>query len=326
MNQPLTWPSRVRETALLGSGLLGSGLRRFVLERADGGDYPAASAGAHVLLSLNGVSQNGLARRWKNAYSLVSPPEQTRHLEIIVRRVSASRGGSAYMHDQMRPGDAVDVTGPANLFPIYRPAHRHLLLSAGIGLTPFLSYVPALRREGAAFALHHVCRAGDEAAFAQLLAPYASSDITIHTARDALDLPRLLRDEGLGTHLYVCGPENFMRGVVDAARQAGWPLAKLHREIFGAPPGGAPFLAILDRSRRRIPVAADETLLSALEAAGIDAPSLCRGGACGQCRVGVLDGLPDHRDHVLDAAERAGGRSIMTCVSRALGDTLVLDL
>lgn len=316
MNQPLTWPSRVRETALLSPGL-----RRFALERADGEDYPGSSAGAHILVSLNGPG-----RRWKNAYSLVSPPEQRRHLEIIVRRVPASRGGSAYMHDQLRPGDAVDVTGPANLFPIYRPARRHLLLSAGVGITPFLSYLPVMRQEDIDFTLHHVCRREDEAGFAQLLAPYAGSDITIHKARNALDLPHVLGREGLGTHLYICGPEPFMHAVVDAARQAGWPLAKLHRETFGAPQGGAPFLAILQRSQHRIPVAADETLLSALEAAGIDAPSLCRGGACGQCRVGVLEGLPDHRDHVLDEAERAGGTSIMTCVSRARSDTLVLDL
>ncbi len=316
MNQPLTWPSRVRETALLSPGL-----RRFALERADGQAYPAASAGAHILVSLNG---NG--RRWKNAYSLISPPEQRDHLEIIVRRVPESRGGSAYMHEQLRPGDAVDVTGPANLFPIYRPARRHLLLSAGIGITPFLSYLPVLRQEGISFALHHVSRREDAAAFAELLAPYRNADVTLHTARDALDLPRVLGGEGLGTHLYICGPEPFMQAVTGNAREAGWPLAKLHRETFGAPRGGAAFLAILQRSQRRIPVAADETLLSALEAAGIDAPSLCRGGACGQCQVGVLDGLPDHRDHVLDEVARAGGRSIMTCVSRALGDTLVLDL
>jgi ferredoxin-NADP reductase len=315
MNRPLTWPSLVRETELLSPGL-----RRFVLARADGGDYPAFSAGAHILLTLQGSG-----RRWRNSYSLISPPEQSDRFEIIVRHAQASRGGSAYMHEQLRPGDAVDATGPANLFPIHRTAHRHLLLSAGIGITPFLSYLPALRRDGVPFHLHHICRAQDKAAFARLLTPYAGPAVTLHAGRASLDLAAVLSGEGLGTHLSVCGPVPFMDLVTGRARQLGWPLAKLHRETFGAAAGGEAFAAIL-RDGRRIEVQADETLLDALEAAGLAPPSLCRGGACGECRVGVLAGVPEHRDHVLNAKERERGDCILTCVSRARSDELVLDL
>ena len=310
------WPSRIAAIEVLAPGL-----RRFALERDDGGDYPPAAAGAHVVLTLTGP-----ARSWKNAYSLVSPPDQRRRLEIVVRRVDASRGGSLHMHDRLRTGDAVTVTGPASLFPLYRPARRHLMIAAGIGLTPFLSYLPVLRRERLDFSLHHVCRPEHEAAYRTLLAPYAGPDIVTHRGRDVLDIPSLLAHERLGTHAYVCGPEAFMRAVTACARAAGWPASRLHLETFGAPAGGAPFVAVLARSDRRIEVGAEQSLLEALESAGIDAPSLCRGGACGQCRVVVLDGRPDHRDHVLDDAERARGDALMTCVSRAHGQTLVLDL
>ncbi|WP_163460345.1 2Fe-2S iron-sulfur cluster-binding protein, partial [Escherichia coli] len=63
-----------------------------------------------------------------------------------------------------------------------------------------------------------------------------------------------------------------------------------------------------------------------LETAGIEAPCLCRGGACGVCLTGVVDGEIEHRDHVLTEEERAGGRLMATCVSRARSDVLVLDL
>jgi ferredoxin len=67
-------------------------------------------------------------------------------------------------------------------------------------------------------------------------------------------------------------------------------------------------------------------MLEAIEAAGVAAPSLCRGGACGECLTGVIEGEPDHRDHVLTEAERAEGRLVLPCVSRSTTPHLVLDL
>jgi ferredoxin len=52
---------------------------------------------------------------------------------------------------------------------------------------------------------------------------------------------------------------------------------------------------------------------------------LCRGGACGECELPVLEGVPDHHDHVLSDAQHAAGASMMTCVSRAKTPELVLD-
>ncbi|HTR15749.1 MAG TPA: PDR/VanB family oxidoreductase, partial [Acetobacteraceae bacterium] len=265
-------------------------LRRFVLEAADGGLLPTASAGAHVQLTLRGPN-----RTWKNAYSLVSPPEQRSHYEIIVRRAAHSRGGSAFLHAQVA-GHVLDMAPPANLFPYSRIAPRHLLLSAGIGLTPFLSYLAALRAEGGRCALHHVCKADEAAVFARVLAPFGDTNVTIHSGRAALDLPGLLGRQGLDTHLYICGPDAFMQEAADAARALGWPEAKLHLESFGGDTSGAPFTAVLARSGLRVAVAEDQSLLEALEAAGVEAPCLCRGGACGACEVPVLDGEPEHRD------------------------------
>jgi ferredoxin len=54
--------------------------------------------------------------------------------------------------------------------------------------------------------------------------------------------------------------------------------------------------------------------------------SSCRQGTCGTCETGVLAGEPDHRDSILDDAERAAGDCMFVCVSRARTDRLVLDL
>ncbi len=73
---------------------------------------------------------------------------------------------------------------------------------------------------------------------------------------------------------------------------------------------------------------AEMSMLEAIEAAGVDADYLCRGGVCGRCEVNVLelDGALLHHDHFLTDAEKASGKKIMPCVSRARCDRLVLDI
>ena len=81
----------------------------------------------------------------------------------------------------------------------------------------------------------------------------------------------------------------------------------------------------LARSGLTLTVAEDQSLLEALEHAGLEPPRMCRGGACGVCELPVLEGVVDHHDHFLSDAAHASGKSIMTCVSRAKTSELVLD-
>ena len=78
--------------------------------------------------------------------------------------------------------------------------------------------------------------------------------------------------------------------------------------------------------RAYVQVGEDESLLDAIERAGVAAPCLCRGGACGVCATPLLEGDAEHRDHFLSPTERESGRLIMPCVSRARSGRLVLDL
>jgi ferredoxin len=118
--------------------------------------------------------------------------------------------------------------------------------------------------------------------------------------------------------------------VLNEARDAGWPEENLHFERFSAPPAGAPFTVELAKAGRTIEVKPTQSILEAVEAAGVTAPFLCRGGACGQCETAVLScsGIVEHNDHFLSAAERASGGKIMICVSRlqSAGGRIVLDL
>ncbi|MFN7212658.1 MAG: fatty acid desaturase [Lysobacteraceae bacterium] len=73
---------------------------------------------------------------------------------------------------------------------------------------------------------------------------------------------------------------------------------------------------------RSVPIAAGETLLQALERAGVDWPSGCRVGACGACRCRVLRGRVHERTesaYLLDADEIAAG-TVLACQTEARGE------
>jgi ferredoxin len=69
-----------------------------------------------------------------------------------------------------------------------------------------------------------------------------------------------------------------------------------------------------------------QSVLQAVSDAGVAVLSSCRQGTCGTCATTVLDGEPEHRDSILDDAERAAGDCMFICVSRSCSDRLVLDL
>ncbi len=82
----------------------------------------------------------------------------------------------------------------------------------------------------------------------------------------------------------------------------------------------------LRRSGVTLSVPPDKSILATIQGAGLIVPCSCEEGTCGTCETGVIDGVPDHRDSVLSAAEQASNKVLMICVSRAKSERLVLDL
>jgi ferredoxin-NADP reductase len=297
---------------------------RFRFVARDGGLLPAFSGGAHTVVEMD---DHGTRRM--NPYSLMSDPADTSGYEISVRRDDQGRGGSLFMHRHVRPGDEMVISNPVNLFALDTRARKHLMIAGGIGITPFMSQIAQLARMGGRFELHYAARTAALGTYMDRLR--AAHPDRVHCYFDdrgeRIDLARLLAMQPIGTHLYVCGPKPMIGWVLETAEAMGWPRLALHSEEFLAPGTGLPFEVELAASGRRIKVGATQSLLEAIEAAGVDAPYLCRGGACGQCETAVLrcDGKIVHRDHWLSPADQAAGTKIMPCVSRFEGRTLVID-
>jgi vanillate monooxygenase ferredoxin subunit len=298
----------------------------FELVDAEGRALPSFSAGSHVDVHLDG----GLVRQ----YSLCNDPRETHRYLLAVLREPASRGGSAAMHG-LCEGQALRISEPKNHFALAEAMPHHLLLAGGIGITPILSMAERLAAIGASFELRYCTRSMARTAFAdRIRAPGFADRVRFHfddgPVAQKLDIPATLAAQPEGTHLYVCGPTGFMDAVLAGARDAGWSESRLHREYFAAAAvdrsGDGAFDVQLASSGALIRVAADQSIVAALAAAGVQVPVSCEQGVCGTCLTRVLEGTPEHRDMYLTDEEHARGDQITPCCSRARSPRLVLDL
>jgi ferredoxin-NADP reductase len=234
------------------------------------------------------------------------------------------------MHDEVRVGSIIDIAHPVNLFPLDKIARKHLLVAGGIGITPIMAQLADLHSGPVPYELHYAVRSPEHAAFLTELEQREPGRVQVYyrSAAQRIDFNELLSQQPLGTHLYVCGSVALIKNALDAARAWGWPDSHVHWEQFSAPPVGAAFDVRLAKSNLDVHVVPDQSLLESIEAAGVEVPYLCRGGVCGFCRTEVLelDGELLHNDHYLSDEEKASGKAIMPCVSRARCKKLVLDL
>ena len=303
-------------------------IRAFELAHPWGRTLPGFSAGAHIDVHLPG----GFMRQYSLAQA--APPNGVGgHYVIGVKRESASRGGSASMHERVKVGDLLAISAPRNTFPVHAQAQQHLLLAGGIGMTPMLAMAQQLAHEGRAFTLCVFARSREHLAFAEALAePALAAHVRLHfdaaDANEKLDLHRLLATHPPGTHLYMCGPAGFMKAVRSAS--SDWPDDRVHLEYFAAPDAGAdtganePFALKLAHRNITVDVAPDQSAVEALHDLGIDVPTSCEQGICGTCVVAFSGGEPDHRDFCLSATERT--KKMALCCSRAKSGTITIDL
>jgi ferredoxin-NADP reductase len=299
-------------------------IKQFTLCPVDGRQLPPFSGGCHVI-----VVMHGRERTFRNPYSLMGSPRNLSCYQIAVRRHDQGRGGSLFMHQEVHLGTRLDVAHPVNLFPLAKLARKQIFIAGGVGITPIMAMIDDLQSGPVPWELHYRVRAPEHDHFGRKLLAQNGDGVHLYydSLAQALEFRRILANQPLGTHVYACGAEEMVAAVAKEAKAAGWTDSHIHCERFTVPPAGEPFDVCLSRSNITVHVPAERSLLEAIEAAGIDAPYLCRGGVCGQCETEVLelDGTLLHNDHWLSDEEKAGGKKIMPCISRARCTRLVLN-
>ncbi|QEN14962.1 PDR/VanB family oxidoreductase [Mycolicibacterium sp. ELW1] len=291
------------------------GIRTLTLAHADGAVLPSFTPGSHVVIECAGGA---------NAYSLTGESAAPRDYVVSVLECRAGRGGSRWIHRELSVGDAVVVHPPRSAFAPVLRARRHLLIAAGIGITPMVSHLRSARRWGRDVRLLYIFREGRGAYVDEIRSLSENASFFTDRAAFLAEVTTTLATQPFGTHAYLCGPPQFIDDVVAVATGLGWPPSRIHIEHFGgelAP--GDPFEVELSSDGSIFTVESGVSLLESLTAHGHVIPNLCRQGVCGECRVPVRGGSALHRDLFLTDDERR--HSMMACVSRGSG-RVELDL
>jgi len=294
-----------------------------VLRPVAGGDLPAWEPGAHVDVEIDGGDR--LVRQ----YSLCGDPADRAAYRIAVLRQPASRGGSVRLHDDVEEGDKLTLRGPRNHFPL-EPAPRYLFLAGGIGVTPLLAMARWAAAVGTEWSMVYGGRSRTAMAYLDALVEIAGARLTVvpQDEQGLIDLAAALDPIAPGTVVHCCGPEPLLTAAEAACAARGLRLRIERFAPLAVDPAAvdSAFTVQLASTGAELVVPADRTIVGVLAEAGVDVLTSCEEGTCGTCETAVVAGVPDHRDSVLTAEERAAGDRLLPCVSRCIGPRLVLDL
>ena len=286
--------------------------RTYRFEREDG-DLPPFRPGQYVNLwvEIDGV-------RTHRPYSICSVPGDAL-LELSIKDVA---GGFVAPHllDHLQIGTRIESSGPSGSF-VHEPLADGadlVLLAGGCGITPFVSMVRQMDRDGWPGTVHlvHGCLDPGEAMYGDELGRLAGK--TKHFRYDRVysapveggpGQPRLLDatclDELVGSPngqaFFVCGPLPMQELCRSALREIGVGDHRVRVELPGAPadvtvaPGWPGDLDASTSFRlrvgaREVAAPASEPLLCTLERHGLLVPARCRSGECAACRTRLVSG------------------------------------
>ncbi|KAA1172876.1 oxidoreductase [Marinobacter salinexigens] len=312
----------VRETFQVRAMRVGArNIHLFELYPENGAALPEVAPGSHIDL----VLPDGQIRQ----YSLITPLCSSKRYVIGVKKEAAGRGGSRWLHDDLRLGQSLAVGGCRNSFPLDEFDVPYTLFAGGIGITPIYSMYRELKRLGKKVHLHYWGESIDSMLFHDELA--AEPGVTLYPKQDSAARPRLkevVQSLETGSCVYCCGPGQMIEELVESTEACG--LTRVYYEYFGKAPvadgDGEALQIVLAKSGQVIEVAGDESILDALIRNDVDVMYSCEQGICGACETRVLEGSPVHLDSVKDVAEHNSDRTMMICCSRAGTERLVLDL
>lgn len=281
--------------------------------------------------------------RVTRSYSLSDAPRADGRIAITVKAIPGGRLSQHLCH-VAKPGDVLTL-GPAfgEMTLPERAEGAWLFLAAGSGITPMMAMIRAQAAQGMPMpiALVYWARTRSELCFVEELRALAARqpnfrvDVVLTRDADVADGRHGRIDASLLSafapdlhqrRVFACGPDGF---VAAARALAAERAVAFHAEAFTPPPqvdadveGGSVQLT-LTASNRVLTVPRGESLLTALEAAGLKPASGCRMGICNTCACGKRAGTTRHL-HTGDV-EREPVSALRLCVNSARTD-LVLDL
>ncbi|KAK0662525.1 putative phthalate 4, 5 dioxygenase oxygenase reductase subunit [Cercophora samala] len=288
----------------------------FVLEAAakfgEGEEEKELNPGAHAKVRLG----NGLVR----AYSIVDGDKERFQLAVALEE-EKSRGGSKYLHQEVKVGDVLQVGAITAAVPTVSAASHHVFVAGGVGVTAFLAMVEFYKSIHYSVVLHYAVRSADEVPFRDRIEELKKEGQLVlydKAAGQRMDIRQIIESRGWNSQLYFCGPKRLMEQAEKEVKELGVDQKEVHYEAFEADLGGDPFEAVVaNKGGVVVKVGEDETLLEVLQKQFEQPDSSCCVGNCKTCLVELKAGRVDHRGTALTDEEKA--TSMLSCVSRGIG-------
>ncbi|KAL2841839.1 pyruvate kinase-like protein [Aspergillus pseudodeflectus] len=275
------------------------------------------------------------ASRFLRSYSIVDGNLYKFSLGVSLDR--QTRGGSAYLHNELKLGDEIEMAPGMNPGAQENDARcekdgltktTRIVIVGGIGVTAFLPSIQDWERQGLPYSIHYAVRSPEDAAFLDQL-PAHKTTLYASSRGERLDVGSIIPkpddlNNGHKARIFSCGPARMMKECARITGQLGYPEHMVHFEDFGSGEGGIlgeAFNVEVDEPdtnrHETLTVPANKTLLDVLNDAGFDIVYSCKSGACGACKVKVCEGDIDYKSTALLAKEK--GIALQSCVDRGTG-------
>lgn len=244
-------------------------------------------------------------------------------------------------------------------------ARRYLGVAGGSGITPLMSIIKTVLEEEphAEFTLVYGNRSAGTIMFREELEDLknlylerlnvvhvleSEADIDLFSGRLTVEkcrelFGRWVNVEGID-YAFICGPKPMMEAVAEALKARGVDESRLKFELFvsvrrgktmktgvakrerASSQAACTVTIILDGVKHHLEIPrAAQTVLEAAHAAHLEAPFSCKAGVCSTCRAKVVEGEVEMAaNFALEDYEVERGY-VLTCQSRPLSDTLVVD-
>lgn len=287
----------------------------------DGRQLPQARAGQHIQL----FGTDAFGQPVSRAYSLAQDCQHHHYYRLVIK---AEPGGrlSSQLFDTVRAGDLLQAGIPKGHFVLSRSRKPLVLIAGGVGITPMLAMACQALRQRRRVTLIYQARTAADLLFHRLFSRLPGLHYVPVLSQPTPDWPgghgrvgaaQLLAIGGRRAGYYCCANAAMTAQLSTDLAKAG---VTLHYELFSA--GASKQSCLLQYGDISADSAGFGSVLDALNNAGADIPSDCRGGSCGLCKKRLLKG---EVIQMLDPAAPLSAGEVLTCCIQAKTALLLAD-
>lgn len=313
-------------------------IRELTFRRVDSDAFPFFRAGQYVSLQMK-IGESLVSR----PYSIVSTPQQALQNKLVLA-VENAGFVSEYLNKTAKVGDRFVMTEPSGEFhyETLRDSEQIICIAGGSGITPFLSMAGSLADgdESYTMLLFYGARTAAQLAYKaeldelaqrcnRLKVVYVLSDEAQPGCESGFVSAELMKKytDLTDRTFFLCGPPAMYEFISKELAPLNLPQKAVHRDAACCRdlPADKPASFTLTVHMRdevyQVPAMAHETLLTAMERAGLNTPNKCRAGGCGFCHSKWLSGryhVAEGRDGRREADRKFG--FIHPCVTYPLED------